>query len=145
MSELRLLSEPKQYAEALSLLANPGDFAEALATQALEAVSHLFETDGNTIRIGDKWYGLLVNNERRDILIDYNKKLGVGLRDARNDSRFSLNRVEEMTDGEFKASVVGAYERGERAITAVRLQGLCQVYGVRPFDILPYSGEGDVE
>lgn len=141
MSEMTLHSGVSDYRRARREIANPGDFAESLATTALEAVNHLFETDGNTIRIGDKWYGLLVNNEKTPIMVDYNKKLGVSLRDARNDSGFSLNRVEEMTDGEFKASVVGAYERGERAITAVRLQGLCQVYGVRPSDILPYSRE----
>ena len=137
MSELRLLSSPRQYAEARSLLENPGDFAEALATQALEAVNHLFETDGNTIRIGDKWYGLLVNNERRDILIDYNKKLGRSLRDARNLLHLSLSGVEHKTKGEFKSSVVGAYERGERAISVVRLQALCEVYDISPIDVLP--------
>ncbi len=136
-----LHSGASDFQRARREITNPGEYAEALAVTALEALNHLFETDGNTIRIGERWYGLLVNNERRPIMQDYNKKLGASLRDARNDSRLSLNDVEEVTKREFKASVVGAYERGERAITAVRLQGLCQVYRVRPADMLPYIGE----
>lgn len=44
-----------------------------------------------------------------------------------------------MTGGEFKASVVGAYERGERAISAQRLARLAEVYEFPPADLLPVS------
>lgn len=43
----------------------------------------------------------------------------------------------DMTDGEFKSSVVGAYERGERAITVIRLNRLCQIYGISMAVVLP--------
>ncbi len=137
MSEMILHPEPDLWLKAHAELGNPGDLAEALATQALEAINHLFQVDGNTIRNGEKWYGLLVNNERRTILIDYNKKLGANLRTVRLVQRLSLSGVAKKTGNEFKASVVGAYERGERAISAVRLHGLCEVYEIKPIDVLP--------
>lgn len=137
MSEMRLLPEPDHWLKAHAELANPGNLAEAMATQALEAINHLFQTDGNTIRNGEKWYGLLTNNERRAILIDYNQKLGANLRKVRRDLGMSLGDVAKRSDNEFKASVVGAYERGERAITAVRLHGLCAFYNISPIDVLP--------
>ena len=42
-----------------------------------------------------------------------------------------------MTGGEFKASVVGAYERGERAISVQRFVRIAEVYGFTPSDLLP--------
>lgn len=137
MSEMRLYPEPDHWLTAHAELANPGTLAEALATQALEAINHLFQMDGNTIRNGDKWYGLLTNNEQRIILLDYNKKLGANLRKVRRDLDLSLGAVAERTDNVFRASVVGAYERGERAITAKRLHELCSFYNVKPIDVLP--------
>ncbi len=50
-----------------------------------------------------------------------------------------MGEVETFTDGEFKASVVGAYERGERAISVQRLTRLAEVYGVGPTDLFPGS------
>ena len=70
-------------------------------------------------------------------MADYNEKLGHNLRTVRHMAHLSLHDVGEKTDGEFKASVVGAYERGGRAITAVRLHELCEFYGVTPSDVLP--------
>ena len=137
MTEMRLYVEPERWLQARTELANPGNLAEALATQALEAVNHLFQKDGNTIRNGDKWYGLLTNNERRPILIDYNKKLGQNLRNVRRLQNLSLGDVAHRTDKVFKASILGAYERGERALTVVRLQELCQFYGIKVTDVLP--------
>ena len=43
---------------------------------------------------------------------------------------WSLADVEIASDGEFKASAVGAYERGERSISAVRLARLAELYGI---------------
>ena len=45
--------------------------------------------------------------------------------------RLSLQAVEAMSDQEFKASVLGAYERGERAISVSSLQRLAKLYDVR--------------
>ena len=76
-------------------------------------------------------------HERRNILTDYNKILGANLREVRRALDLSLGDVAKRTDSEFKASVVGAYERGERSITAVRLHKLCAVYNIKPIDVLP--------
>jgi len=47
----------------------------------------------------------------------------------------SLQAVESMSSQEFKASVLGAYERGERSISVPRLQRLAMLYDV-PVDFL---------
>lgn len=44
-----------------------------------------------------------------------------------------------MTDGEFKASVVGAYERGERAMSVQRLARIAEIYSVGAADLLPIT------
>jgi transcriptional regulator with XRE-family HTH domain len=49
----------------------------------------------------------------------------------------SLQEVEEGSGQEFKASVLGAYERGERAISVPRLQRLARFYGVPVDRLLP--------
>ena len=49
--------------------------------------------------------------------------------------RLSLQAVETMSAQEFKASVLGAYERGERSISVPRLQRLALLYDV-PVDLL---------
>jgi hypothetical protein len=48
-----------------------------------------------------------------------------------------LGDVEGHTDGEFKASVVGAYERGERAISVQRFVSLSEVYSTPASELLP--------
>jgi transcriptional regulator with XRE-family HTH domain len=63
--------------------------------------------------------------------------LGVRLRTARRQRGWSLGEVETHTEGEFKASVVGAYERGERSLSVQRLVRLAEVYNVPPVDLLP--------
>jgi transcriptional regulator with XRE-family HTH domain len=50
-----------------------------------------------------------------------------------------LGEVEAFTAGEFKASVVGAYERGERAISVQRFVSLAGVYGVPAAELLPIT------
>src|SRR4051794_29938273 len=57
-------------------------------------------------------------------------QIGVALRLARRHRKLSLREVEAGTAQEFKASVLGAYERGERAISVPRLQRLSRFYGV---------------
>lgn len=68
---------------------------------------------------------------------DFNYALGQRLRAARRHRGWSLGDVEASTDGEFKASVVGAYERGERAISVQRFVNLADIYGAAPSDLLP--------
>src|SRR5450755_1612068 len=65
-----------------------------------------------------------------------NQELGLRLRIARRDRGFALNDVEELSGREFKASVVGAYERGERTITVSRLIRLAELYDLSPQDLL---------
>lgn len=71
---------------------------------------------------------------------DFNFALGQRLRAARRHRGWSLGDVETHTDGEFKASVVGAYERGERAISVQRFTSLADFYGASAADLLPAAG-----
>jgi len=56
--------------------------------------------------------------------------LGRALRSVRIRKSLSLRAVEAGTAQEFKASVLGAYERGDRMITVPRLQRLAGFYRV---------------
>lgn len=67
----------------------------------------------------------------------FSVSLGQRLRAARRQRGWSLGEVESQTDGEFKASVVGAYERGERAISVQRFARLSDVYGIAPNELIP--------
>ncbi len=67
----------------------------------------------------------------------FNVSLGQRLRAARRQRGWSLGDVETRTDGEFKASVVGAYERGERAISVQRFVRLAESYAVPASELLP--------
>ncbi|MGF1617763.1 MAG: helix-turn-helix domain-containing protein [Acidimicrobiia bacterium] len=69
----------------------------------------------------------------------FSAALGSRLRAARRQKGWSLSDVESLTDGEFKASVVGAYERGERAISVQRLVRVADIYGMSAPDLLPMS------
>ena len=73
----------------------------------------------------------------------FNYALGQRLRAARRHRGWSLGEVETQTDGEFKASVVGAYERGERAISVQRFVRLAEIYGAGASELLPRSNETD--
>ena len=66
-----------------------------------------------------------------------NAALGERLRRARRARGWSLLEVEDATDGEFKASVLGAYERGERSVSVARLCRLAELYHVSPSALLP--------
>jgi transcriptional regulator with XRE-family HTH domain len=67
----------------------------------------------------------------------YARAVGSRLRAVRKQMRLSLQAVEAMSDQEFKASVLGAYERGERAISVPRLQRLARLYDVPVDQLLP--------
>jgi transcriptional regulator with XRE-family HTH domain len=67
----------------------------------------------------------------------YAAKVGGRLRAIRRQKRLSLQDVEAASSQEFKASVLGAYERGERAISVPRLQRLARFYRVPVDQLLP--------
>ena len=68
---------------------------------------------------------------------DYAVKVGERLRSVRKQKKLSLQAVEESSGMEFKSSVLGAYERGERSISVPRLQRLAAIYGVPSDQLLP--------
>jgi transcriptional regulator with XRE-family HTH domain len=76
-----------------------------------------------------------------EVTTTYSRKVGERLRAIRRQKRLSLQDVEAASELEFKASVLGAYERGERAISVPRLQRLARFYNV-PVDQLLPTDEG---
>jgi transcriptional regulator with XRE-family HTH domain len=67
----------------------------------------------------------------------YARQVGERLRNIRRQQGLSLQAVEATSDREFKASVLGAYERGERIISVLRLQRLARFYTVPVDQLLP--------
>jgi transcriptional regulator with XRE-family HTH domain len=67
----------------------------------------------------------------------YARKLGSRIRQIRQQKGYSLTAVETRSDEEFKASVLGAYERGERTIAVTRLMRLADHYDVPIDQMLP--------
>jgi transcriptional regulator with XRE-family HTH domain len=63
--------------------------------------------------------------------------LGERLRRVRQQQGMSLHEVEERSHGDLKASVVGAYERGERAVSITRLHRLADFFRVPVGELLP--------
>jgi transcriptional regulator with XRE-family HTH domain len=72
----------------------------------------------------------------------YAQEVGQRLRNIRRQQGLSLQAVEDNSDREFKASVLGAYERGERIISVLRLQRLGALYGVPVDQLLPRAPGG---
>ena len=85
-------------------------------------------------------------NESIDEL-GYARLVGERLRQIRQQKKLSLSEVENSTNQEFKASVMGAYERGERMISVLRLERLAHFYGVTVDQLLPRDKqrEGDTQ
>ena len=71
----------------------------------------------------------------------YAHQVGQRLRAIRRQKGLSLQDVESSSDQEFKASVLGAYERGERVISVSRLQRLAGLYNVPVDQLLPPPGD----
>jgi transcriptional regulator with XRE-family HTH domain len=71
-------------------------------------------------------------------------QVGERLRQIRRQQGLSLQDVEARTRKEFKASVLGAYERGERTISVPRLMRLAQIYTVPPDQLLPRGMDGSI-
>ena len=73
----------------------------------------------------------------------FTRLVGERLRRIRQQKQWSLSDVEARSDSEFKASVLGAYERGERAISVPRLERLARFYGVSIDQLLPRDSQRD--
>ena len=82
---------------------------------------------------------MLEDEELRDG--GYGKIVGDRLRQIRRQKHLSLQEVEAVSGQEFKASVLGAYERGERAISVPRLHRLALFYKVPVDQLLPGNEE----
>lgn len=67
--------------------------------------------------------------------------VGERLRNIRLQKGLSLHDVQSASKMEFKASVLGAYERGERSISVPRLERLARLYQVPVDHLLPRSGD----
>ncbi len=86
----------------------------------------------------DKSVEVLDEDEQEEAArVAYARAVGARLRTMRKQMRLSLQAVEAMSEQEFKASVLGAYERGERAISVPRLQRLAKLYDVPVDQLLP--------
>src|SRR5687767_3270134 len=86
---------------------------------------------------------MLSDNEvgSSDMPPSYGRKVGERLRLIRKQKNLSLQDVEATSNQEFKASVLGAYERGERAISVPRLQRLARFYNVPVDQLLPHDAD----
>ena len=67
----------------------------------------------------------------------YAQEVGERLRRVRVEQGLTLQDVERLSHGDWKAAVVGSYERGDRNISATRLLELSDFYGISPADVLP--------
>lgn len=76
-------------------------------------------------------------------MTDYNEKVGSRLRAIRKQRGLSLQDVQRLSQGEFKAAVVGAYERGERSLSLPRLHRLARFFQVPISQFLPQDEEGE--
>jgi transcriptional regulator with XRE-family HTH domain len=72
-------------------------------------------------------------------------RVGEHLRRLRKQKGLSLLDVEAASAKEFKASVLGAYERGERAVSAARLARLAEIYRLPLQAMLPSDGAQPAE
>lgn len=80
--------------------------------------------------------------ESEGVNSEYAQRVGARLRSVRKQKGLSLQDVEAKSALEFKASVLGAYERGERAISVPRLQRLARFYTVPVDRLLPGENGG---
>ena len=86
--------------------------------------------------------GMSVFEDDEEASSPYSRKVGERLRVIRRQKRLSLQEVEINSAEEFKASVLGAYERGERAISVPRLERLAKFYTVPVDQLLPRDDLG---
>lgn len=70
---------------------------------------------------------------------DVDRQIGAQIRACREAKGLTLAQLADRSDGEFKLSGLGMYERGVRSVTVVRLIALARVLGVNPCALLPPS------
>lgn len=78
-------------------------------------------------------------------MMGYNERVGERLRSIRRQRAMSLQDVHRATGGEFKAAVLGAYERGERSVSVPRLHRLAICYGVPINQLLPADDVAQIQ
>lgn len=74
---------------------------------------------------------------------EYNEAVGERLRAIRRQRGLSLQDVQRLSEGEFKAAVLGAYERGERSLSLPRMHRLAAFYSVPMTQLLPQDEGAD--
>jgi transcriptional regulator with XRE-family HTH domain len=70
---------------------------------------------------------------------------GARLRAIRRQQGLSLHDVEARSGQEFKTAILGAYERGERALSVERLLRLAALYHVPPSELLPPGDATEID
>src|SRR3954454_9152169 len=90
-------------------------------------------------RHGSGWAGL------GECMSTIGVQVGDRLRAIRRQKGLSLHEVEARSGQEFKASVLGAYERGERALSVARLVRLAELYDVPPDQLMPRDSEVEID
>src|SRR5690242_17952769 len=75
--------------------------------------------------------------DRQQWLLDSRARLGSRLREIRRQQRLSLEQVEAASEGMLPTSLLGAYERGERTMTVLRLETIARFYRVPIDQLLP--------
>ena len=88
--------------------------------------------------------GIQQSGEGAEQVATTGARVGERLRAIRRQKGLSLHDVEARSTLEFKASVLGAYERGERAISVPRLLRLAEIYEVPADQLLPREFEGEI-
>lgn len=73
--------------------------------------------------------------------MSFARLLGEELRNIRLQKGLSLKKVEDESNGRFKASILGSYERGQRSISVQRLAELASFFGVPVEDVLMKARE----
>lgn len=76
------------------------------------------------------------------LMSDYQRRLGERLRSIRLQQGLTLQQVEDRSGGRWKGVVVGAYERGDRAISTSKLAELADFYSVPVSELLPEPAAG---
>jgi transcriptional regulator with XRE-family HTH domain len=99
---------------------------------------------GGTHRLRGRATGADDPGEGAIAVMNTGARVGERLRAIRRQKGLSLHDVEARSSLEFKASVLGAYERGERAISVPRLLRLAEIYEVPADQLLPRELEGEI-
>ena len=99
-------------------------------TNCRRKVTAAHHVSGHAGKIG---YALVLPGTRVDA---FSKAVGEVLRDARRSCGMTLATVSVRSAGQFKASVLGGYERGEKKISLDRFTALADLYGFPSYDLL---------